>query len=506
LRGSVVGIQTVEQAWRETLHAVSFKAVIIPLLSKNKVADRQRIDSGKSHAFQNLDKWIEEKAMSLGAKVLWSEGLTLGPQHFQRQDLYHETRLLRMASALNPNFWGVRHLEWNGEGLGHDLLEVQAMSLIFQDGEVYDAPATDLLPLSVDLGQLPQDTNTFTIYAALPTIRPHGANAEEGGRYALAESEASDLFSDAMPIDVPFLKKRVRLLSHLEPREGHVSFPVLRIHRDPRGGFDVDPTFLPPCMAIGAARPLQQLLDSLMSALSTKIASLRAAHRKTNASTFEVHAGDISSWWMLNIISTANASLQHCARSRVQHPEQLYEKLLALAGGLMTFSDRYATSDLPAYTHADPGVTFAQLDALIRDLVDTVISAKYFSIPLIAEDHRRTHFKGTLDASKLTPETQLCLAVSADMPALELVSAVPIRFKIGSPDDIERIVVSALPGITLTHMPQVPAAVPVRPDTYYFSLSTRNGLYENALKAQAIAIYVPDGMRELKIELIAFTQ
>jgi len=281
---------------------------------------------------------------------------------------------------------------------------------------------------------------------------------------------------------------------------------VLRIHRDPRGGFEVDPAFVPPCVAISAARPLQQLLDGLMSALSAKIVSLHAAHRKTNASTFEVHAGDITSWWMLNIISTANASLQHCARSRIQHPEALYEKLLALAGGLMTFSDRYATSDLPAYVHADPGVTFAQLDAVIRELVDTVISARYFTIPLIAEDNRRTRYRGVLDASKLTPETQLCLAVSADMPALELVSAVPIRFKIGSPDDIERIVASALPGIALTHMPQVPAAVPVRPDTYYFSVSTRNGLYDNALKAEAIAIYAPAGMRDLNIELIAFTQ
>ncbi|WP_075792847.1 type VI secretion system baseplate subunit TssK [Massilia putida] len=444
--------------------------------------------------------------MSLGAKILWSEGLTLGPQHFQRQDLYHETRLLRMASALNPHFWGVRLLQWNMDGLGHHLLEAQAMSLIFQDGAVYEAPATDLLPVPLDLTRLPQEINTFTIYAALPTIRPHGANAEEGGRYALAESETADLFSDAVPIEVPFLKKRVRLLSHAEPRDGHVGFPVLRIHRAPRGGFEVDPAFVPPSVAVSAARPLQQLLDGLMSALAAKIVSLHASHRKTNASTFEVHAGDITSWWMLNIVSTANASLQHCARSRVQHPEVLYEKLLALAGGLMTFSDRYTTSDLPAYDHADPGVTFAQLDAVIRDLVDTVISAKYFTIPLIAEDNRRTHYRGALDASTLTPDTQLCLAVSADMPALELVAAVPIRFKIGSPDDIERIVASALPGITLTHMPQVPAAVPVRPDTYYFSVSTRNGLYENALKAGAIAIYAPAGMRELNIELIAFTQ
>jgi type VI secretion system protein ImpJ len=31
--------------------------------------------------------------MSAGSKIMWSEGLTLGPQHFQRQDIYHETRL-----------------------------------------------------------------------------------------------------------------------------------------------------------------------------------------------------------------------------------------------------------------------------------------------------------------------------------------------------------------------------------------------------------------------------
>lgn len=444
--------------------------------------------------------------MSIGAKVLWSEGLTLGPQHFQRQDLYHETRLMRTMSALNAHCWGARQLRWNLEGLGHNLLEAQAMSLIFQDGELYDAPAIDLLPPALDLTQLSQDIHTFTIYAALPAMRLHGANADESGRYAKAETETPDLFSEAMPIDISFLQKQIRLMSHAEQRDGHVSFPVLRIHRHPHGGFEVDPTFVSPCVTIDAAQPLQHMLDGLMSALSAKIVSLHNAHRKTKASTFEVHAGDITSWWMLNIISTANASLQHCARSRSQHPEDLYEKMLTLAAGLMTFSSRYKTSDLPAYVHADPGTTFAQLDTIIRDLVDTVISAKYFTIALVAEDNRRTHYRGLLDAGKLTPDTQLCLAVSADMPALELVAAVPIRFKIGSPDDIERIVVSALPGITLTHMPQVPSAIPVRPETCYFLLSTKNGLYDNALKAQAIVIYAPDGMRELKLELIAFSQ
>lgn len=56
--------------------------------------------------------------MSAASKIMWSEGLTLGPQHFQRQDLYHETRLQRIASALNPYFWGVRDVKWNVDGLG----------------------------------------------------------------------------------------------------------------------------------------------------------------------------------------------------------------------------------------------------------------------------------------------------------------------------------------------------------------------------------------------------
>lgn len=444
--------------------------------------------------------------MSIGSKVLWAEGLTLGPQHFQRLDLYHETRLQRLASALNPFLWGVRSVQWNLEALGHSCLSAEAMSLIFQDGEIYEAPAADILPLSIDLSRLPQDVHTFTFYAALPCVKPHGANSEPASRFVTSDAETTDLFSDAVPIDVSFLKKQVRLMSHIELRDAHVSFPLLRIRRLPQGGFEVDTTFVPPGLEIRAAGPLQSLLESLISALSAKIESLRGMHRKKNANEFEVHTGDISSWWMLNIVSTANATLLHCARTRGIHLVELYKEMLALAGGLMTFSDRYSTSDLPAYVHDDSGPTFARLDAIIRDLADTVISAKYFMIPLTADEHRRAHYRGALDPERITPDTQLYLAISADMPALELVAAVPIRFKVGSPDDIERIVVSALPGVALAHMPQVPAAIPVRPDTYYFSISTKGALYENALKSQAIAIYTPDGMRELKIELIAVTR
>ena len=48
--------------------------------------------------------------MSRMSKVLWGEGLFLRPQHFQRQDAYHEARLQAVAGALHPYAWGVREI------------------------------------------------------------------------------------------------------------------------------------------------------------------------------------------------------------------------------------------------------------------------------------------------------------------------------------------------------------------------------------------------------------
>ena len=441
--------------------------------------------------------------MSAASKIMWSEGLTLGPQHFQRQDLYHETRLQRIASALNPYFWGVRSLEWNVDGLGHNRLAADAMSIIFPDGEIFEAPAADMLPAPVDLSRLPSDVDTFTFYATIALVKPHGGNADEHARYVRCDLGTPDLFSEALEIDVPFLKKQVRLLTHAETHAGYASVPVVQLRRSEQGGFELVREFIPPSVIVAAGARLSRMLEGLISVMTTKIESLQRMHRKANNDVYEVGSGDISSWWMLNIVSTANAQLTHCARSSGLHPETMFQQMLAAAGGLMTFSDRYKTADLPAYRHDAPGEPFAQLDALLRYLVDTVIGTKYFLIPLVTDKSRRSYSQAVLDPAKVTQQTQLYLAVTADMPALELVAAVPIRLKIAAPDNLESIVGSALPGVPVAHMPQVPSAIPVRPNTFYFSLSVKSPLYQKALEEGTLAVYAPDGMPGLKIELIA---
>ena len=74
------------------------------------------------------------------------------------------------------------------------------------------------------------------------------------------------------------------------------------------------------------------------------------------------------------------------------------------------------------------------------------------------------------------------------------------------PDDVEKLVLSAMPGIKLTHAPQVPAAIPVKPGTYYFAVESRGAMYERMLKQQSVMIYAPNGIADLKLELLAVAQ
>lgn len=446
--------------------------------------------------------------MSIPSKVLWGEGLFLRPQHFQQQDHYHEARLQQTAHALHPYLWGVRRIEWDLDALKTDRLRLQSLSVMFHDGEIVDAPASDPLPTAIDLSALPPTLQELTFYAALPTLSQAGGNAATaeqptGARYREATRETADLYTQAAGTEVSYLKKSARLISDQEPLGAFDCIPVIRLRRVVTGGFEPDPQFIPPGLSIASAPGLKALLDRLMDALQAKVQSLQGHMREPSRNVIEFRSGDVSSFWLLHTVSTSSAALMHYVRNPALHPERLFEALLALAGAMMTYSKQYSLANLPSYQHDDLAHCFSSLDHIIRDLLDTVISTKYFSIALSEE--KPSYHLGKLDSGKIDQRTTLYLAVSASLSALELVEIVPLRVKVGAPDDVEKCVLSAMPGVKITHAPQVPAAIPVQPDTYYFALEGKGMLYEQMLKAQSISIYVPAGIRDLRLGLIAVT-
>ncbi|PCE29567.1 type VI secretion system baseplate subunit TssK [Burkholderia ubonensis] len=447
--------------------------------------------------------------MSYSAKVLWGEGLFLRPQHFQRQDAYHEARLFESIQAIQPYNWGVRTVRVDRDALGSNVLRLAELSLVFPDGALYAAPQADDLAPPVALDTLPEGINEFVFYLALHPLRENGANYNDDPatgfttRFVSEQTSVADNFTDAAEADVTFLKTQVKLIAHSEPRDQLLSVPLVRVRRTATSGFEIDDSFVPPCLAIEASPILHQRLRQLIDALQAKVNALYGFHREPSKNIIEFRSGDIASFWLLHTANAAFATLAHLHQHAALHPERLFQELLRLAGQLMTFSKGYTLADLPAYRHDDPGPGFARLDLILRELLDTVISTRYFAITL--DEVRPSFHLGRLDSGKIDEKTAFYLAVSADLPSVELVEAVPARFKVGAPDDVDKLVLSAMPGVRLAYTPQVPPAIPVRPGACYFALDARGPLYERMLQAQSAMIYAPTGINDLKFELIAVT-
>lgn len=444
--------------------------------------------------------------MILHRKVLWSEGLVLNVQHLQQLDRYHEARQRHLAAAMHAHLWGVQLAKWDIEGAGRNTLRADALTLIFKDGEIYQAPLSDELPPTVDLSTLPPDEHSFTFYAALPVVNENGGNLADSaapasdGRYVRFDAQTPDLYSEGWNINLSYVTKSVRLLSQLDARDGCDVIPVVRVRRKADNTFEIDPTFMAPCLSVDAEPVLQGMLRSLLGRLAAKAEALYQMQPQTRGQSVDAHSANVASFLMLYSENVASASLTHCANAGGCHPERLFAVMMGVAGGLMAFSTQYAVADLPTYAHENPAPAFFALNAIIEELLDTVISSKYIAIPLSKE---RACLAAKLDAILAEGPVGLYLAVSANMPLEKLVADVPRLFKIGAPQDVERMTTHALPGTPVLHMPQVPPQAPVRPGTCYFSIEPRGDLYEAMIKAQAIAIYVPAVFDQLKVELFA---
>ncbi|QID17448.1 type VI secretion system baseplate subunit TssK [Nitrogeniibacter mangrovi] len=447
--------------------------------------------------------------MSHHSKVLWGEGLFLRPQHFQQQDAYHEALSRQSLLTAQPFGWGLRALEIDTDALAGGTLRIERIDAVLPNGERYLAPDVDRLPPPLDLAAIAFEDSSTEFRLALQHLHAHGGNcraAESGAdtaRYAIDNRTVGDLFTDAAEAELPFLVKSAILKAATEPSDAYLTLPLLRLRKTPANGYEKDPGFVAPALTLAGAPLLQLQLRRLLDALQAKINALYGFHREPSKHIIEFRSGDIASFWLLHTASSAYAALSHLHRNPKLHPERLFQELLRLAGGLMTFSKAFTVGDLPAYDHAAPGPAFLKLDHLLRELLETVISTRYFAIALTQP--KPAFHVGRLDSDKITDDTAFYLSVNAAAPAAQLIESVPLQFKIGAPDDVEKLVLSAMSGVRLNHAAQVPPAIPVKPGACYFALDPRNPLYERMLKSGAITIYAPESYQDLELELIAIT-
>ncbi len=429
------------------------------------------------------------------------------PQHFQQQALWEQFANARLADIASPDPWGVIDVAIDKQALDINRLQLTRLTVRLPDGTFIDSETADWLPSARSLDDVPSHYEAVTVLAGVALIDAQGGNCVEPSakparprRFVREYVHVADLHGEGKE-EISVERHVVSLLFDFEESGDYVTCPVARFVRNAQGRFEPDGAFVPPCLFLAANATLTARMKRLSEILSAKSASLAVRRRERSDQIADYAVADVSLFWLLHSVNSSWPELARLVQAPNQHPEKLYALLSRLAGSLLTFSTTETLQAIPAYDHRAPEPVFAELESLIRTLLDTVIPSRV--VPISLERVRGTVWTGQINDERLVEDADYYLSVQASVPPHTLIEQFPRLCKAGAPDEVEQIVNSALSGIPLRSMSRLPAAIPVRVENQYFALDGAHPAFKRMIAARACQFYVPTSIADVSLELYA---
>lgn len=440
------------------------------------------------------------------SRVVWSEGMHLGPHHFQAQNRYFEDSIHFAISALWPNNYGVTGCDLDVEALRNGTVSVTHARGVFSDGLVFNMPESDALPTPRPIEELfPPTRDDVAVFLAVPFRKSEGQNcllvpseSPNGVRYTADTAILADETTGREEKPVKLGSKNIRLLFDTEDPTGLAAIPIARVKRSGSGHFVFDPTFIPPCLRITASEPLMLMLRRLIDVMEDKVRSM--ANLESGGSRAGFSTREISTYWFTHAINASLLPLRHLCFAKHGHPEELFLELSRLAGALCTFALQSHPRDLPLYDHAKLDRCFGALEEHIRLHLETIVPSNCISIRLGATGNY--FFSGDVTDERSLGRSQWILAVRAGMGDADLMDKVPKLVKFCSRQFVPKLVERAIPGLTLSHLQVPPPAVSARVETQYFNVSKAGPCWDHIVQTRQVGTYVPGEIPNPELELL----
>jgi type VI secretion system protein ImpJ len=440
------------------------------------------------------------------SRVVWWEGMHLGPHQFQAQSRYFEDSIRFCVSMLWSHAVGFATYALDTEALKNGTVSLLHASGILPDGLAFNMPDSDPLPEPRNFAKLfPPTRYTLTVLLAITARRQDGRNCaleqEEGNdgvRFIRQTTTIADETTGHDEKSVGLGRKNFRLVLDSELTEDTVRLPIARIMRSGSGDFIPDPEFIPPCIHVGASERLMDLTGRLIEIMEEKSSSLA---RSGAGDGFSFSTGDIASFWFRHTVNASLAPLKHHYLSKRGHPEELFLEMSRLAGGLCTFALDSHPRMLPAYDHNNPDVCFAAMDKQIRDHLELVIPTNCVQIEITkTADYL---YAGAITDERCVGRATWLLGVRSDIGEVDLITKAPQLIKICSEKFVTELVRRALPGLSLRHVSSPPPAVAPRAETQYFLINRSGPFWENIVQTRRVGIYIPGDIPNPAIDLLA---
>jgi type VI secretion system protein ImpJ len=442
--------------------------------------------------------------MKFLSRVVWSEGMHLGPHHFQTQSRYFEDTLWFLSSNLRQDPWGFLHYSIDTEAMRNGLAILSFASGILPDGLIFDLPDCDQVPEAAHLNNLFSSIDSeIVLYLAIPPRLDQGLDCDQGGgsntRYSAMQRTLRDDSVGQGEATVSFARKNLVLLSQSQLSADTVSFPIARVFRDGNGGFASDPEFIPPCLRISASESLVMLLHRLAQAIEEKITSTRNLRQGSGRFELGTSALDVANYWFLHALCSSLPALRHHLQDRRSHPEEVYLDLARLAGALSTFALESNQEEIPAYRHRDLTGTFKEMDALIRRYLEIVSPSNSVTLQFRKADSYI--FAADVTDERCLRRSRWIFGIRSQMNDSMILRLTPKLVKVCSAEGVSKLVQRALPGLELMHLPVPPAALHAQADMHYFSVSLSGACWQHILQTKQVGVYLPGDLGDATFDL-----
>lgn len=437
---------------------------------------------------------------------LWGRGIMVSPQHFQQQAAYTAWSADCIARLGLNHPWGVIEAAFEPDALKLGRLQARHLHIRFQDGTLIDTDNTDDLPPVLSLES--EGANGIVVMLALPLLRANGGNclkpdevAERPVRYRQRWRDVRNTFGEDTR-QIAVMQPELTLRFAHQNNSDYLTCPIARLQQDLQGAWQHDETFLPPLLTIQGSRWLVMQLELLMTQLRARLSRLMAMRRESNERMADFAVADVSLFWLLNALNSAEPVLGQFQRNLQSPPERLYLELSRLAGSLLTFSLEHQVSAIPVWQYEQLNMVFPSLFNLLGDLLEASLPSRVVALALDYDP--RLHFwQARLHDPRLREGADYYLSVRSPLPAAQLQEQFSRQCKVGSPDHVRGIVNSSRVGVPLTPLRHVPAAIPLRLENQYFSLDISHPLAAEMLQGGTCMFYVPWMLGEPELELFA---
>ena len=440
-------------------------------------------------------------------QVHWREGMFLCPQHLQAFAREMTARIARGDAAGRAGSWGLARLRIDEQALARDVLAIEELEAVFEDGTLACVPETAEVArrafgelftgaeLPVWIGVSARRANVpvvdATSAAATDGDTAGGADAA-GARFRVATERVQDENERESGQELEFRRLRLRAFFGDESRDGYDCLPLAKLVRRgrPEARSVLAEDFIPPLLACGAWAPLVRELEKLVETLRAEERDLAAKVPSMSALSSVDRGADLAGFLQLQAIQRSLADLEQVARAPALHPFDAWLWLVQAVGNLAAFGPERVVPRLPAYSHGELGTCFASGLRAVRELMAVEVAVPYSTSDFEKDPQREGFYSCAIPADWIAHAPIFYLGVEMDQPPEKVQSEVATKVKLAAPSDVE-LVLTAVPGIAMAKVAKPPLAFPKRAGLHFFRIEDDEGArvrWQTAVREKSVML------------------